>query len=156
MFARSPLPTKMHSLLFVAERKHYSSVWKRNRRLSRPLIDESTSKGSRRSTRSGTHPVGSSIPFFLPISPNSFLLSLSRVILGDDGLPKAQSHPDSRSDLELGVIHTGIWQKKGMQEPDLTSETRAGSAEAREATTFVFLRVIREIANLFFRSCVRS
>jgi hypothetical protein len=155
MFTRSPLPTKTHSLLFVAERKHYWSVWKSTRRLSRPLFDESASKGSRRSTRSGTHPVASSVPF-LPISPSSFLLSLSRVILGDNGLPKAQSHPDSRSDLELGAFHTGIWQKKGMQEPDLTSETRAGSAEAREATTFVFLRVIREIANLFFRSCVRS
>jgi hypothetical protein len=56
-----------------------------------------------------------------------------------------KSHYDPRSDLAAYSLHLAIWRKKGMQEPDLTAETKAGSDEAREAT-FAFLEGIGEMA----------
>jgi hypothetical protein len=56
-----------------------------------------------------------------------------------------KSHSDPRSVLDSASVHLAWWRKKGMQEPDLTSETKAGSAEAREAT-FAFLEGIGDIA----------
>jgi hypothetical protein len=87
------------------------------------------------------------LPKLIPPELIQKALNLFWIMMTYRKLWKSHSHSESRSDLEFLAYHLGIWRKKGMLEPNLTSETRAGSAEAREAT-FAFLQAIGEIAKI--------
>jgi hypothetical protein len=56
-----------------------------------------------------------------------------------------KSHYNPRSDFDAASLHLAIWRKKGMQEPDFTAKTKAGSIKAQKAI-YTFFEGIGEIA----------